>query len=385
MPKKTKEFYSNVTFELDVNEKRPIDVSGRACYRVPAKTLPDDIVMNEVLYPAAEIAKGYETLENTAAPLGHPKVDRWYVSASDPEGINRHWCGAWNANVRRVLEDNGKYRIHHDIYIDIETAKQSDNGRRVLNAFEKRKPIHTSTGVYCNAEYAGEEGRNNGYEWIARNIELDHNAILLDEMGAGTPEDGVGVFVNRSRDEKKHLTINSLYCKEKILGDLITTNYTENTNEGNSPMTTPAKDKKPEVTEGKTNEKVEATPAVAKSEPAPTSTTNADQITLSKSDLAELVASSVKTALAERDELNAANEKAELVSKIVAVNLLSKESAEKLDVATLRELSKSTGVKSNADAISGKPNTGEGEFSIDKLFADYNYNDAGKEETPTQH
>ena len=207
MPAKTKEFYTNITYEVNVGELKPMDKNGRACYRVEAKTMPDNCVLNRVLYPADELAKSYRSLENKPVPLGHPKVDGYYVSAQDPEGINRHWCGSWTENVQRVLENNGTYRLHHAIYTDIEVAKQSDGGRRVLNAFKKGLPIHTSTGVMCNAEWAGEEGERNGYDWVARNIEYDHLAVLLDERGAGTPEDGIGVFVNVNNDtgEKKTL------------------------------------------------------------------------------------------------------------------------------------------------------------------------------------
>ena len=370
MPNKSEMKLVNAVFELNLNEMRPLDVNGRACYRVEAKTLPDDICMNGVKYPADEIAKGYRTLNNKPAPLGHPKVDGWYVSGSDPEGINRNWCGAWNANVQRVLEGNGKYRVHHSIYIDIETAKQSDNGRRVLAAFEKGDVIHTSTGVLCNAEYAGKE--NEGYEWIARNIELDHNAILLDEQGAATPNDGVGVFVNQSVDENKHLTINSFRYKENNINDSPSGESPKNNTEGDLPMSDKPAENKPETGN---NKPAEVTAVTTNGNPG-------DTITVSQSELAKMIGDVMDAKFNERDERNAASEKAELVSKVVAVNLLTKESAEKLDVATLRELANNTGNKSSAEPVNGAPasatDTG-GKMTIENMFKDYSYNDTLKE------
>ena len=347
----------NAVFELNLDAMVPEDVNGRACYRVEAKTLPDDVIMNRVYYPAAEIAKGYRTLNNKPAPLGHPRVDGWYVSGSDPEGINRHWCGAWNANVRRVLEKNGKYRIHHNVYIDIETAKQSDNGRRVLKAFEQGKPIHTSTGVLCNAEWAGEEGDKQGYDWIARNISLDHNALLLDEEGAATPNDGVGVFVNQTENEDKRLTINSFRYKEKAhLGK----NENDNPKSQGEPMSKESDDKNSETVVGT------GTPATPE-----TVTINADE-------LAKTIATTVEAVLNARDEKAAASEKSELVNKVVAVNLLSQETAETLSVSALRELANNAGNKAQAAPVNpapSNPSSDDGKVTLENMFKGYSIND----------
>src|SRR5690606_39194565 len=46
--------------------------NGRDVIIVPSATLPDNVVMNGILYPAEEIAKSFKGLERTPAPLGHP-------------------------------------------------------------------------------------------------------------------------------------------------------------------------------------------------------------------------------------------------------------------------------------------------------------------------
>jgi hypothetical protein len=43
---------------------------------------------------------------------------------------------------------------------------------------------------------ANGESRGKRYTRIAHNLRYDHLAILLDESGAGTPEEGVGLFLN---------------------------------------------------------------------------------------------------------------------------------------------------------------------------------------------
>lgn len=166
---------------------------GRKHIIVPSATLPDDVVMNEIMYPANEIEKSFLGLNRTPAPLGHPMVNGRFVSARDPEGINLAWVGAWNENVRR---ENG--RVFLDKVIDVQVAERTSEGQSVLNAIEAGDPIHTSTGLLCYLENAAEGSE---HKYIAREIEFDHDAILLNEEGAATPDQGVGMMVN-SRGEK---------------------------------------------------------------------------------------------------------------------------------------------------------------------------------------
>lgn len=163
---------------------------GRDVVIVPSATLPDGVVMNGIRYPADEIAKSFASLDRTPAPLGHPTLNGRFVSASDPEGLARGWIGAWNENVRR---EGG--RVLLDKVIDISTAGQLEGGKAVLAAIEKGDPIHTSTGLLCNLEALNGD-QPDGAKHIARNMVFDHDAILIGEDGAATPEQGVGMLVN---------------------------------------------------------------------------------------------------------------------------------------------------------------------------------------------
>ncbi|MBZ3690997.1 hypothetical protein [Phyllobacterium calauticae] len=175
--------------------------NGRDVIIVPSATLPDNVVMNEIMYPADEIEKSYVGLNRKPAPLGHPTINGKFVSASDPEGLNMGWIGAWNENVRR---ENG--RVLLDKVIDVETANRSEGGKAVLAAISKGDPIHTSTGLYCMMEAANGDVP---YKNIARDIVFDHDAILLDEEGAATPEQGVGMLVNSKGEQEEVEVINS--------------------------------------------------------------------------------------------------------------------------------------------------------------------------------
>lgn len=201
----------NVKAKVRNADIRHIIHNGREHIVVPSYTLPDDIVMNGGLYPADEIAKSFKSLENTLAPVGHPTVNGVPVLANTPEAINAHHVGVWNKNVSR---EGG--RVYIEKWIDVDVAKKFEAGQQLLDAIESGAPIHTSTGVVVKRELAVNQA---GYKWIARDMRFDHDAILFDEPGAATPEDGVGLMVNSAE-----LVVNAI-CPELVVNGVLDHSY----------------------------------------------------------------------------------------------------------------------------------------------------------------
>ncbi len=187
---------SNITTET-IDGKPHIVVRG-------ITPVVDDIVMNRKLYPAAEIEKAYNTLERNPMPLGHPKVDGKHVSARDVRAVNNYHVGAW---LQNVSHKDGK--VSGDMYVDRQYAESSDKGKRLINRLDEMvagsnsEPIHISTGLLYSGIAANGESKGKKYNEIATNMMFDHVAVLLDEPGAGTPEEGVGIFVNAEGDEQE--------------------------------------------------------------------------------------------------------------------------------------------------------------------------------------
>ncbi|MGN8077350.1 hypothetical protein ACTJK1_23245 [Enterobacter sp. 22104] len=187
----------NVTSKVNSKAIRREQHNGREHWVVPSYTLPANVVMNGGLYPASEIDQHYSGLEGTLAPLGHPQVNGQFVSAFSPEGLNVGYVGAWNKNVKK----SGN-RVYVEKWIDTEVAKRTDDGKRLLErleALEKGEdvpPIHTSVAVFLEELEANDEQKAQGASWVAKIHAMDHDAILLDEVGAATPEQGVGMMVN---------------------------------------------------------------------------------------------------------------------------------------------------------------------------------------------
>ncbi|MFB4412718.1 DUF2213 domain-containing protein [Pantoea sp. ANP04] len=187
---------SNITTET-IDDKPHIVVRG-------ITPVVDDIVMNRKLYPAAEIGKAYNTLERNPMPLGHPKVDGKHVSARDVRAVNNYHVGAWLQNVSHAA---GK--VTGDMYVDRRYAESSEKGKRLVNRLDEMAagtnvdPIHISTGLLYSGIAANGESKGKKYTEIATNMMFDHVAVLLDEPGAGTPGEGVGIFVNAEGDDQE--------------------------------------------------------------------------------------------------------------------------------------------------------------------------------------
>lgn len=187
---------SNITTE-NIDDKPHIVVRG-------ITPVVDDIVMNRKLYPAAEIGKAYNTLERNPMPLGHPKVDGKHVSARDVRAVNNYHVGAWLQNVSHA---GGK--VTGDMYVDRRYAESSEKGKRLVNRLDEMAagtnvdPIHISTGLLYSGIAANGESKGKKYTEIATNMMFDHVAVLLDEPGAGTPGEGVGIFVNAEGDDQE--------------------------------------------------------------------------------------------------------------------------------------------------------------------------------------
>lgn len=165
--------------------------------------LYDNCVLNGGLYPTEENDKGYLSLNEVPMPYGHPKIDGKHVSARDVRALNNHWIGAYSLNPRKEGE-----KVMVDMRINRRIAEGTDHGKEVLERLdamrngESTDPISISTGLNLSKIQAnGKAPNGKSYSWIATNQQYDHIAILLHEAPAGSPTEGIGMFVNSNGEE----------------------------------------------------------------------------------------------------------------------------------------------------------------------------------------
>ncbi|MCG6228727.1 hypothetical protein [Vibrio furnissii] len=200
----------NVTTRVNSQSIRRETYNNREHWVLPSYTLPANVIMNGGLYTAEQIDKHYQGLEGTLAPLGHPTLDGAFISAFSAEGINQGHVGAWNRNVKK----SGN-RVYVEKWVDIEVANQSEKGKELIDRVEAIErgddvpPIHTSIAVFLEQLEPNEEQKQAGAKWVADIKVVDHDAILLNEVGAATPEQGVGLMVNADKAKSLKLSANS--------------------------------------------------------------------------------------------------------------------------------------------------------------------------------
>ena len=165
----------------------------------------DAIVMNSTLYPADQLAKAAPTLEGKPAPAGHPKNGAGqYISALNGEALLNSYAGAVCKNARH---EGGRTLV--DVVINEAQAKASEPGAKLIERLDAAlngtsvEPIHVSTGLVAEMVAANGESRGKKYTRVATNIQYDHLAILLNERGAGTPDDGVGMWLNSAGEPEE--------------------------------------------------------------------------------------------------------------------------------------------------------------------------------------
>lgn len=205
---KKKKLLLQCSSQVDKIRRETID--GVEHIIISSYTMPDNIVMNGILYPAEEIAKSFKSLENTLAPIEHPvNSDGNFISATDPMAIHNFHAGAFNQNVK---QENG--RLHIEKFVNVQEALKSERGKRLLDRIEEIetndnfRPIHTSTGVFLLVDELEKPKMNANkqqYNFVASELLFDHDAILLDTVGAAQPNQGVGMAVN---SDGKELEVN---------------------------------------------------------------------------------------------------------------------------------------------------------------------------------
>jgi hypothetical protein len=168
--------------------------------------------MNDVAYLTADRDKAVELFNRTPVTIEHPEINGQYVTASDPQTDMDFRFGAWNENAH--ITDDGRLAL--DKVINVQKALLVPQGRRLLDRFDEiaansnARALHTSIGVYVtikNVEPAV-NSRGQKFSKIATDLWPDHDAILLDNVGASTPDQGTGIFPNVQRDNVRVMHYN---------------------------------------------------------------------------------------------------------------------------------------------------------------------------------
>lgn len=149
-----------------------------------------------LFYPDHEVAKNPQSWDGMPLLAYHPQsMDGSQVSANSA-GIREKQGIGFVQKSRIDKLRNG--RLGAEGWFDVERTRTVN--RSILDSLENNQPIELSTGLFIGRKDPAPPGANHngkGYEWIARDYQPDHVAILPDQIGACSIRDGCGVLVNQ--------------------------------------------------------------------------------------------------------------------------------------------------------------------------------------------
>lgn len=192
--------YESIKLVANFGKLRFVDINGRQFAIAPIKILMPRVLHGSkgaLYYPPEEIARNIESWNGKPLVVKHPNLKGNNVSAHLPEIFATQEIGrVYNASIGN---DNS---LTVDGYFDVDITRKLDN--RVWNALIRGEKIEVSTGLFTDNEPAQQNAVHEGtpYTHIARNYRPDHLAILPDEKGACSCEDGCGVFQTYNKDER---------------------------------------------------------------------------------------------------------------------------------------------------------------------------------------
>lgn len=159
----------------------------------------DNAVMNGILYPADENAKGLSSYKGKPVVLRHPVDENGNpISALSGNGLLKHYSGGVIVNT---YNHNGIN--YYDAEFNINMMRAQEGGEWYANKIEKGEPIGISTGLYFSGNNESGIAANGArYMAVARNQQGDHVAMLPDDEPPAGGKDTFMRFNGENDDQE---------------------------------------------------------------------------------------------------------------------------------------------------------------------------------------
>lgn len=178
----------------DTTSYRVDYLDGREHLIIPVVMMRSDVVMNGTLVPASEMYAF--SWNGVPVTVGHPAdTTQNFVTANAPDIVENWVVGQiFNAYVVEGV-------MKAEAWIDVAKAnsKHGDLVERIMSS----QNMDVSTGFFSKDVPATGTSNGRTYSKVASGILPDHLALLPDETGACSWEDGCGV---RNKQEKKPMS-----------------------------------------------------------------------------------------------------------------------------------------------------------------------------------
>lgn len=192
--------FIKINSRIKVNEKEDnkIEVFNGSEYLVLPVVMIVEGVLNGGLYPLDEIKKSVDAWNGRPATMDHPRLASGVpITANTPETLEAVQLGIVFGAKISGNSLVGEAWILADKYDEVKDITE------------------VSTGLFVDHEEATGEYNGKSYDYIARNFNPDHLALLPDKTGSCSNEDGCGIQINESKEnvlEKEEIEAHNENC-----------------------------------------------------------------------------------------------------------------------------------------------------------------------------
>ncbi len=181
-----------ITFNIGGGKVKHRKLEGRDHLVVPCVMITEGVHNGSNgpgLYLEKDTAKTVVAWDHMPIVVYHPQNESGHgVSARQPDVLNTRKVGLvlntrWNRKTKK---------LRAEAWLDYERTKEVDN--RIIEAVEKGEKVEVSTGLFLRRQKKKGTFNSKKYTWIARDQTPDHLAVLPDEVGACSIEDGAGLL-----------------------------------------------------------------------------------------------------------------------------------------------------------------------------------------------
>lgn len=144
-----------------------------------------EMVMNSLLYPSDELKRGVPGWNGRPVTVGHPEKDGKPISANSPDVLDKTQIGF----IFDTFIEGTDAKLKANVWLD---AQKIDSFPEVRDAIANNQMLEVSTGLFIDREEKEGEFNHKKYIGIAKNHLPDHLALLPNEVGACSVEDGAG-------------------------------------------------------------------------------------------------------------------------------------------------------------------------------------------------
>lgn len=158
-----------------------------------------------ILHLAEELGRYPESWDGIPVTVGHPEVNGVYVSANSPDVLDDWAVG----RIFNTQMDNSELKA--EAWLDEENLERISE--ETLQRIRNGEVIEVSVGIFSDEETTSGVWNTERYNAIARNHRPNHLALLPDEVGACSIEDGCGIRVNKKggtkvAEKEKEIVVN---------------------------------------------------------------------------------------------------------------------------------------------------------------------------------